>query len=215
MVSDYPERLEENGVLFSADLARDAPSRFLYFHYNPPAQPDRRIVLRAENATSEPTIVQFISGRGDRSPTNGSRPRRRPDASWCNVMQNDGALIAIPGQLDDQPCDTRSCRRARSSATCCSCACSRRRQRSSYALRAERAPPIRPNRSPSTDAARTRRTSTRAASTRSPEFHYATQWRVTGSVPRTLDRPDPAAEPLQGRGAGRQTTACCNRSSST
>ncbi len=64
MVSDYPERLTENGTLFVADLKYEQPSRFLYFHYNPPGQPDRRIVLRAENLSREPSIVQFISGRG-------------------------------------------------------------------------------------------------------------------------------------------------------
>ena len=68
MVSDYPERLEENGTLFTADLRSEQPSRFLYFHYNPPGQPDRRIVLRAENLSPEPAIVQFISGRGGPSP---------------------------------------------------------------------------------------------------------------------------------------------------
>ncbi|MBV9027395.1 MAG: hypothetical protein JO311_02165, partial [Candidatus Eremiobacteraeota bacterium] len=39
MVSDYPERLTENGTLFTADLRYDQPSRFLYFHYNPGGQP--------------------------------------------------------------------------------------------------------------------------------------------------------------------------------
>ena len=64
MVSDYPERLEENGTLFTADLRSEQPSRFLYFHYNPPGQPPRRVVLRVDNTSPEPANVQFISGRG-------------------------------------------------------------------------------------------------------------------------------------------------------
>jgi Pilus formation protein N terminal region len=96
MVSDYPERLEENGVLFSADLQVETPSRFLYFHYNPPAQPDRRIVLRAENASSEPTIVQFISGRGGPLPNEMEAGHTSTKAFLINVIQNQGRLITIP-----------------------------------------------------------------------------------------------------------------------
>ena len=49
MVSDFPERLTENGILFASDLQRGLPSRFLYFHFNPAGEPARRVVLRAEN----------------------------------------------------------------------------------------------------------------------------------------------------------------------
>ena len=49
---------------FIADLRYEQPSRFLYFHYNPPGEPNRRVVLMAENHSSEPATVQFISGRG-------------------------------------------------------------------------------------------------------------------------------------------------------
>jgi len=94
MVSDYPERLTENGTLFTADLRSEQPSRFLYFHYNPRGQPDRRIVLRAENLSREPSIVQFISGRGGPSPNASGiisrfisrsttrRFRRKRPAAW-------------------------------------------------------------------------------------------------------------------------------------
>ncbi|MEO6835181.1 MAG: pilus assembly protein N-terminal domain-containing protein [Candidatus Tumulicola sp.] len=97
MVSDYPERLEESGALFTADLRSDQPSRFLYFHYNPPGQPDRRIVLRAENHSTEPAIVQFISGRGGPSPNEMAAGHTATRAFLINVLQNQGRLIAIPG----------------------------------------------------------------------------------------------------------------------
>jgi hypothetical protein len=97
MVSDYPERLEENGVLFSADLQVETPSRFLYFHYNPPGQPDRRIVLRADNPSSEPTIVQFISGRGGPLPNEMEAGHVATKSFLVNVVQNQGRLITIPG----------------------------------------------------------------------------------------------------------------------
>ena len=97
MVSDYPERLEENGSLFTADLRSEAPSRFLYFHYNPPGQPDRRIVLRADNRSSQPAMVQFISGRGGPTPNEMEAGHTATRAFLINVAQNQGRIIAIPG----------------------------------------------------------------------------------------------------------------------
>lgn len=97
MVSDYPERLEENGSLFTADLRSDRPSRFLYFHYNPPGQPGRRIVLRADNHSSQPAMVQFISGRGGPSPNEMAAGHTATRAFLINVVQNQGRLISIPG----------------------------------------------------------------------------------------------------------------------
>ncbi|HEU5479394.1 MAG TPA: hypothetical protein VFU90_06150, partial [Candidatus Tumulicola sp.] len=97
MVSDYPERLEENGLLFTADLRSEQPSRFLYFHYNPPGQPNRRIVLRAQNLSPQPANVQFISGRGGPSPNEMEAGHVATKAFLINVVQNQGRLITIPG----------------------------------------------------------------------------------------------------------------------
>lgn len=96
MVSDFPERLTENGSLFSADLHRDAPSRFLYFHYNPPHEPDRRIVLVAENPSREPATVQFIDGRGGPSPNEMEVGHLATRNFLVNVVQNQGRLITLP-----------------------------------------------------------------------------------------------------------------------
>jgi hypothetical protein len=95
MVSDYPEKLTENGILFSADLRREVPSRFLYFHYNPPGQPDRRIVLVAQNQSNEPATVQYISGRG----ASKYEMEAGHDATkdfLVDVVQNQGQLLQIP-----------------------------------------------------------------------------------------------------------------------
>lgn len=97
MVSDYPERLTENGALFTADLRSDQPSRFLYFHYNPPGQPDRRIVLRAENLSREPSIVQFISGRGGPSSNEMEVGHTATKRFLVNIAQNQGRLLTIDG----------------------------------------------------------------------------------------------------------------------
>jgi hypothetical protein len=97
MVSDYPERLTENGTLFTADLRYEQPSRFLYFHYNPPGQPDRRIVLRADNLSREPSIVQFISGRGGPLPNEMEVGHAATKRFLVNVVQNQGRLLTLAG----------------------------------------------------------------------------------------------------------------------
>ncbi len=97
MVSDYPERLTETGTLFTADLRYEQPSRFLYFHYNPRGQPDRRIVLRAENLSREPSIVQFISGRGGPSPNEMEVGHNSTKRFLINIAQNQGRLLTIAG----------------------------------------------------------------------------------------------------------------------
>ncbi len=49
-MSDYPERLTADGVLFTARLDTKTPQRFLYYHFNPGTEPARRILLKARNA---------------------------------------------------------------------------------------------------------------------------------------------------------------------
>jgi hypothetical protein len=97
MVSDYPERLTENGTLFTADLRYEQPSRFLYFHYNPPGQPDRRIVLRAENLSREPSIVQFISGHAGPSENEMEVGHTATKRFLVNIVQNQGRLLTLAG----------------------------------------------------------------------------------------------------------------------
>jgi putative type II/III system pilus formation protein len=62
LVSDYPERLTANGVLFTSRLDRAQAQRFLYYHYNPGTEPARRILLKARNTSTEPATVQMIEG---------------------------------------------------------------------------------------------------------------------------------------------------------
>src|ERR1700722_11123921 len=97
MVSDYPERLTENGTLFTADLRSSVPSRFLYFHYNPPGQPDRRIVLRAQNLSREPSIVQVISDRGGPTTNEMEAGHVATKRFLIDVEQNQGRLLTLDG----------------------------------------------------------------------------------------------------------------------
>lgn len=116
MVSDYPERLEEDGLLFSADLRNDQPSRFLYFHYNPTGQPNRRVVLRAVNSDPQAAVVQFISGTGGPMPNEMQAGHVATREFLVNVVQNQGRLISIPSNgavtvtQQDIPAGTIACK---------------------------------------------------------------------------------------------------------
>lgn len=96
MVSDFPERLTENGVLFTADLLRSAPSRFLYFHYNPGTEPARRIVLRAQNTSGAPALVQFISGDAGPGANEMEVGHVSTQRFLVHLLQNQGSLVMIP-----------------------------------------------------------------------------------------------------------------------
>jgi len=97
MVSDYPERLTANGILFSADLERALPSRFLYFHFNPAGEPARRIVLRAENRSGQPALLQFISGQAGPAPNEMEVGHAATKRFLERQVQNEGRIISIAG----------------------------------------------------------------------------------------------------------------------
>jgi len=107
MVSDFPETLTENGVLFTDTLTRDQPSRFMYYHFNPAGQPDRRIVLRVENDSPEPAFVQFISGRAGPGQFDMEVGHLSTQRFLVHEAQNEGSVLTIGGKstvsLVDQP----------------------------------------------------------------------------------------------------------------
>ncbi len=106
-VSDFPETLRENGVLYTAELRPHAAQRFLYYHYNPKSQPARRIVLRAENTSPEPALVQFISGSGGPGTNEMEVGHNSTQRFLVRLAQNEGTVVEIPGNstvtLVDQP----------------------------------------------------------------------------------------------------------------
>lgn len=97
MVSDFPEKLTANGVLFAADLKRAQPSRFLYFHYNPAGEPARRIVLRVQNTSTEPAIVQVISGSGGPDPNEMAAGHLATAEFLRHLAQDEGQVVVLPG----------------------------------------------------------------------------------------------------------------------
>jgi hypothetical protein len=96
LVSDYPETLRANGVLFTADLSRNEAQRFLYYHYNPKDQPDRRIVLRVDNPSNAPASVQVISGSAGPAANEMEVGHLATERYLRNDAQNMGTIVAIP-----------------------------------------------------------------------------------------------------------------------
>ncbi|MEO7039988.1 MAG: pilus assembly protein N-terminal domain-containing protein [Candidatus Elarobacter sp.] len=96
LVSDYPERLTANGVLFSARLDRTQAQRFLYYHYNPGTEPARRILLKAHNASNAPVTVQMIDGSAGPGGNEMEIGHLSTKRFLVHEAQNEGTVITIP-----------------------------------------------------------------------------------------------------------------------
>lgn len=112
MVSDFPETLKDDGVLFTSELNRDAAARFLYYHYNPPGQPDRHIVLKVRNDSAQPATVQFITGAAGPSTNEMEVGHLSTRRFLVRLAQNEGTVSVIPPnstvELVDQLLPARS-----------------------------------------------------------------------------------------------------------
>lgn len=96
LVSDFPETLKENGILFSADLTAKNAERFLYYHYNPPGQPDRRIVLHVTNPSTQPALVQLIAGTAGPGTNEMEVGHNSTQRFLVHLAQNEGTVVTIP-----------------------------------------------------------------------------------------------------------------------
>lgn len=95
-VSDYPERLTANGVLFTADLDRTAAQRFLYYHFNPTTEPDRRVLVKLTNASAVPALVQMISGSSGPGANEMEVGHNSTKAFLVRERRNEGVVMTIP-----------------------------------------------------------------------------------------------------------------------
>jgi hypothetical protein len=97
LVSDFPETLKENGILFTADLTAKQADRFLYYHYNPGGQPDRRIVLKVQNPSGQPALVQFITGIAGPDLNEMEVGHLSTERFLARLAQNEGSVETIAG----------------------------------------------------------------------------------------------------------------------
>jgi hypothetical protein len=112
LVSDYPERLTANGLLFTARLERTPAQRFLYYHYNPGTEPARRILLKARNASNAPATVQMIDGSAGPGPNEMEVGHLSTKRFLVREARNEGRVVTIaPGatiNLVDHPLPPQS-----------------------------------------------------------------------------------------------------------
>jgi hypothetical protein len=98
IVSDFPEKLLESGLLFTSVLQSGDPTRMMFYHYNPKGQPNRHIVLRAENHGVQPALVQLIDGHGGPSGNEMLVGHLAAQRFLLRSQQNEGTLITVPAK---------------------------------------------------------------------------------------------------------------------
>ena len=112
LVSDYPETLKENGILFSTDVTAKQAERFLYYHYNPAGQPERRIVLKIANPSLQPALVQYIAGIAGPGTNEMEVGHLSTQRFLVREAQNEGTVVTIPGNttiaIMEQPLPART-----------------------------------------------------------------------------------------------------------
>jgi hypothetical protein len=98
LVSDYPERLAADGVLFSARLDAKTPQRFLYYHFNPATEPARRILLKARNGSNAPATVQMVAGSAGPGNNEAEVGHLSTKRFLVHEARNEGTIVTVaPG----------------------------------------------------------------------------------------------------------------------
>jgi hypothetical protein len=97
LVSDYPERLTADGVLFTADIDRTAAQRFLYYHFNPSTEPARRILVKVQNPSAIAATVHLIAATAGPSSNELEVGHNATRTFLIRERRNEGTVITIPG----------------------------------------------------------------------------------------------------------------------
>jgi len=96
LVSDYPERLTADGVLFTATIDRTASQRFLYYHYNPSTEPARRILVKATNTAAAPAVLHLISSLAGPASNEMEVGHNATRTFLVRARRNEGTVVTIP-----------------------------------------------------------------------------------------------------------------------
>ncbi len=96
LVSDYPERLTADGVLFTATIDSTRSQRFLYYHYNPSTEPSRRILVKATNASGVPAVLHLLAGIAGPGANEMEVGHNATKAFLVRLRRNEGTIVTIP-----------------------------------------------------------------------------------------------------------------------
>ncbi|OQA16537.1 MAG: hypothetical protein BWY64_02540 [bacterium ADurb.Bin363] len=62
MISNRPEKIEEDGILFQEELQPEKPVRLLYYHQNSPKSFEREFLIKFTNPSRKAIDIKLISG---------------------------------------------------------------------------------------------------------------------------------------------------------
>ena len=96
LVSDFPERLHEDGLLYTTTLQPEEPTRLLFYHLNPAGQPHRWIVLQATNHSAQDATVLMICGHGGPNANEMFVGHLATQRFLVREVQNEGVLMNVP-----------------------------------------------------------------------------------------------------------------------
>lgn len=96
MVSDYPERLTADGVLFTATIDRNNSQRFLYYHFNPGNEKPRRILVKATNASNTPAVLHLIASQAGPGSNEMEVGHNATKMFLVREHRNEGTVVTIP-----------------------------------------------------------------------------------------------------------------------
>lgn len=96
LVSDYPETLTADGVLFTSSVDTNASQRFLYYHYNPPSQPPRRILVKVTNPAAVPATLHVIAALAGPGPNELEVGHTATKTYLVRSRRNEGTVVTIP-----------------------------------------------------------------------------------------------------------------------
>jgi hypothetical protein len=96
LVSDYPERLTADGVLFTATIDRTASQRFLYYHFNPSTEPARRILVKATNTGAAPAVLHLLAALAGPGANEMEVGHNATHAFLIRARRNEGTVVTIP-----------------------------------------------------------------------------------------------------------------------
>lgn len=96
MVSDYPERLTADGVLFTANVDRNAAQRFFYYHFNPGTERARRVLVKVTNSAATPAMLHVVSSLAGPGSNELEVGHNATKGFLVRDRRNEGTVLTIP-----------------------------------------------------------------------------------------------------------------------
>ncbi|MEQ8188191.1 MAG: hypothetical protein ABRQ39_09515 [Candidatus Eremiobacterota bacterium] len=94
-VSDSPEKIVQDGIMFSHILSGDSPARLLYYHQNG-SEKEKYLIIEVFNPYKTACKIWFISGTGGPNPQEAFVGHVATSRFMRNCLYNSGQFLTIP-----------------------------------------------------------------------------------------------------------------------